>query len=133
MPHAKIVAAVGSMNRLGKMLLAALLIGGGWYAYREFCLYAVRTTAQRILYRDEHNQIKIGGVAAPNSAFLPFVGPSEWTSFVLLADKDDKRLDPSECPAAVDYRIRLAGWKYLVEMNMGELRACQAAMAVASK
>ena len=109
------------------------MIGGGWYAYREARLDSIRATVQSILDEEEQNQIKVIGVAAPNSAFLPFVGPSEFTSFVLVGDKEGKLFDRPECPSVAEYRYITAGSNWLVEMKMRELRACQAAMAVASK
>ena len=121
-----------SMSRAIKVGIIALAVGGSSYMVREVGLDRVERIAQRILDRDEH-PIRIIGVDAPKMAFLPFVGPSEWASFVLIGDKDGKLVDRPECPSVAEYRYKTAGWKWLVEMNMGELRACQAAMAVATK
>jgi hypothetical protein len=66
-------------------------------------------------------------------AFLPLIGPAEWKSFILFGDKDGEQLARPECPTVANYQYKAAGWKYLVQLNMRELRKCEAAMAKASK
>ena len=50
-------------------------------------------------------------------AFIPFVGPLEWRSYIFLTGKNGHALDPQKCPFTTDYEVKLSGTNTLAEVK----------------
>ena len=106
-----------------KLLLLVLIAGAVSYVLQSSNVEQVQRSAQAILDRDVvENALAVEVVHTPRSAFVPFVGPSEWRSYIFLAGKNGHALDPQKCPLTTDYELKLSGTNTLVEGGKYGLR-----------
>ena len=83
-----------------------LLVAALGYAAHSMGIQEMQGRAQRILDDNlENNALAADVINAPWLAFVPFVGPREWRSYLFLTGKDGRALDLKKCPATADYEM----------------------------
>jgi len=92
-----------------KAVFLLLLVGALGYANRCVGIEDMQGSAQQILDRElKNNALVVDAVNAPRLAFIPFVGPTEWRSYLFLAGKNGRSLNPQKCPLTADYEMKLS-------------------------
>jgi len=121
------------VKRLILWMIATGAIVAGLGAIRSYNTSNLVEMAQTVLDRIEGNPAEVKAVNVPKLAFIPFVGPTEWKSYIFVSGRDGKELDMDHCPTTIDYEVKLSTADTLfdsgsvaISVNVGDIRDCAA-------
>jgi hypothetical protein len=125
------------MSRKVLAIALVLLISSALgYTLRSANVERVHESAQKVLDTQlAPNTLKVDQLHAPSLAFVPFLGPSSWRSYLSITEKSGRPLNLEKCPTTVDYEVRLSitemiwvGDEVTVQVNVERLQECSDAL-----